>query len=72
MHATGRVSQRAHFVIFSHKGLSPRQIGTLIDYSVNAFKKWLRAYVALGAAARDLWAVIYRDTIANDLEDRCH
>lgn len=52
-HASGRVCQRAHFVIFSHKGYSPQHISALMDYSVNAIKKWLRAYMALGAAGLD-------------------
>ena len=49
----GRVSERAWFVILSSKGHSPQQISALMDYSVNCVKKWLRTYLALGAAGLD-------------------
>jgi putative transposase len=42
--AVGRVSERAHFVLLSHQGYSPPEIGRLMGYDAVTVRTWLKAY----------------------------
>ena len=42
--AVGRVSERAHFVLLSHHGYSPPEIGRLMGYDAATVRLWLKAY----------------------------
>ena len=47
--SVGRISERCHFVMLAGKGYSAREIGELMDYSINTVKHWLCAYLTHGA-----------------------
>ncbi len=51
--AVGRVSERAHFVLLSHQGHSPPEIGCLMGYDAVTVRTWLKAYRAQGCAGLD-------------------
>ena len=46
----GRVSERIHFVLLSHQGYSPPEIGELLGYDAATVRTWLKAYVEHGLA----------------------
>lgn len=48
--AVGRVSERAHFVLLSHQGYSPPEIGRLMGYDAATVRTWLKAYQAHACA----------------------
>jgi transposase len=48
--ATGRVSERAHFVLLSDLGKSVPEIGALMGYSAQAVYPWLERYLEQGVA----------------------
>jgi transposase len=48
--ATGRVSERAHFVLLSDKGKSVPEIAELMDYSAETVYTWLERYRLAGVA----------------------
>jgi putative transposase len=51
--AVGRVSERAHFVLLSHQGYSPPEIGRLMGYDAATVRPWLKAYQAQACAGLD-------------------
>ena len=51
--AVGRVSERAHFVLLSHQGYSPPEIGDLMGYDAVTVRTWLKAYQAHACAGLD-------------------
>ena len=51
--AVGRVSERAHFVLLSHQGYSPPEIGRLMGYDAVTVRTWLKAYQAHACAGLD-------------------
>jgi transposase len=42
--AVGRISERAHFVLLSAQGYSPREIGNLLGYDAQTVRIWLKAF----------------------------
>jgi transposase len=48
--AIGRISERAHFVLFSDQGKSVPEIGALLGYSAQAVYPWLERYLQQGVA----------------------
>ena len=48
--ASGRVSERAHFVLLSRQGFSADKIGKLMHAAENTVKLWLRRYQTEGIA----------------------
>lgn len=48
--AIGRVSERIHFVLLSHQGYSPPEIGKLLGYDAVTVRTWLKAYDEHGLA----------------------
>ena len=51
--AVGRVSERAHFVLLSHQGNSPPEIGRLMGYDAATVRTWLKAYQTRQCAGLD-------------------
>jgi len=48
--AVGRVSERAHFVLFSSQGYSPPEIGKAMGYDEATVRRWLKSYGDHGIA----------------------